>query len=88
MATIKNETKLPLKVPLPGGKALRLQPGKTGEVGPKALEHPPLAKLVESGDLAVLSEGRSRGAARASNRGVSDATGHDPDRTIRKTGDG
>lgn len=48
---ITNKTPKPLSVPLPGGKKLFLGPGKTGQVSPKALDHPPLAKLLEDGDL-------------------------------------
>ena len=48
---ITNKTKKPLSVPLPGGKKLFLQPGKTGQVTAKALKHPPLVELLESGDL-------------------------------------
>ena len=38
---ITNKSKKPLSVPLPGGKKLFLQPGKTGQVTAKALQHPP-----------------------------------------------
>ena len=48
---ITNKSKKPLSVPLPGGKKLFLQPGKTGQVTAKALQHPPLVKLIEAGDL-------------------------------------
>jgi hypothetical protein len=48
---LTNKTKRPLSVPLPGGKRLFLQAGKTGQINPKALKHPPLAKLIEAGDL-------------------------------------
>jgi len=48
---IINKTKKPLKIPLPGGKKLFLGPGKTGQVNAKALKHPPLVKLIESGDV-------------------------------------
>ena len=50
---IINKTRRPLSVPLPGGKKLFLGPGKTGQVTPKALEHPPVVKLVEAGDVEV-----------------------------------
>ena len=50
---VTNKTKMPLSLPLPGGKKLFLGPGKTGQVSPKALKHPPLAKLIESGDVAT-----------------------------------
>ena len=58
---VTNKSKKPLIVPLPGGKRLFLAPGKTGQVTPKALDHPPVAKLIESGDLksAVGSQGPS-----------------------------
>lgn len=87
MATIRNNTKKPLKVPLPGGKFLRLSPGKTGEASSKAVEHPPLVAMVERGEITVLESGTTRGLG-GGNTGLSGATGHDPDRTIRHTGDG
>ena len=43
---IRNKTRLPLRVPLPGGKKLHLGPGQAGQVTPKALEHPPLKALL------------------------------------------
>lgn len=48
---IINKSRKPLSLPLPGGKRLFLAPGKTGQVSPKALEHPLLVKLLESGDI-------------------------------------
>ena len=48
---LTNKSRKPLIVPLPGGKRLFLQPGKSGQVTPKALEHPPVAELLESGAL-------------------------------------
>jgi hypothetical protein len=48
---ITNKTRKPLSLPLPGGKRLFLAPGKTGQVSPKALEHPLIAKLIEAGDI-------------------------------------
>jgi hypothetical protein len=50
---VTNKTKKPLSLPLPGGKKLFLGPGKTGQVSPKALKHPPLAALIEAGDVAT-----------------------------------
>jgi hypothetical protein len=58
---ITNKTLKPLSLPLPGGKKLFLGPGKTGQISPKALEHPALAKLLEAGDLEASTGGpRSR----------------------------
>jgi hypothetical protein len=87
VATIRNNTKKPLKVPLPGGKFLRLSPGKTGEAASKAVDHPPLRALVEKGEITILEGGTTRGLGSESS-GLSRTTGHDPDRTIRRTGDG
>jgi len=57
---ITNKTKKPLSVPLPGGKKLFLQPGKTGQVTAKALEHPPVVKLIEAGELETAESARER----------------------------
>ena len=47
LPTIKNTTKKPLNIPLPGGKRLFLGPGKEGKIRARAAEHPPVAALVE-----------------------------------------
>jgi hypothetical protein len=54
MKGIRNATRGPLAVPLPGGKKLHLGPGKTGEISPRAAEHPPLVALVEAGSLEIV----------------------------------
>ena len=53
MKTVTNKTYKPLRVPLPQGKTLHLGPLKTGQVSVHDIDHPPLQKLVESGDLEV-----------------------------------
>lgn len=58
---IKNKTKRPLKVPLPGGKLLRLSPGGVGQIAPKAAEHAAVKKLLEAGDVEIVGEGSTRG---------------------------
>ncbi len=77
---VTNKSKKPLIVPLPGGKRLFLAPGKTGQVTPKALDHPPVVKLIESGDLksVVGSQGpsnRGQGKVSGSSGGSSSAKG-------------
>jgi hypothetical protein len=57
---ITNKTNKPLSVPLPGGKKLFLQPGKTGQITAKALEYPPVVKLLEAGDLKTADGGSVR----------------------------
>ena len=54
MQTIRNKSRGPVRVGLPGGKVLFLGPGKTGEIGDNALEHPGVQKLVEAGEIEVL----------------------------------
>lgn len=69
MPSIRNTTKLPIAVPLPGGKKLRLGPLQAGQVTPKALDHPPLKKLLEAGRIELTDDGRPSGeAASSSNR--------------------
>ena len=55
---IHNKTQKPVAVPLPGGKKLRLGPGKTGQITPKAAEHPPVKKLIEDGVLEITGVGK------------------------------
>jgi hypothetical protein len=50
MKTLINKTRAPLKVVLPAGKALRLGPGKSGQIRDED-ETEAIRKLVESGDL-------------------------------------
>jgi len=57
---ITNKTTKPLSLPLPGGKKLFLGPGKTGQVTAKALDHPPIVKLLEAGDIATADGGGRR----------------------------
>ena len=64
---LTNKSRKPLIVPLPGGKRLFLQPGKSGQVTPKALEHPPVAELLESGSL-ESAEGSHGSGARAAGK--------------------
>jgi len=85
---ITNKTKRPLRIPLPGGKQLHLGPGRTGQVTPKATEHPPLKKLIDAGDVEIVGEGRSQSGGAGGGSGVSssqrDVTGGGG---VRHTGD-
>ncbi len=88
MPTIKNTTKKPLSVPLPGGKRLFLGPGKEGQVRPKADEHPAVAALIEAGELEIVP-----GAGKADGKGggggrIGGGQGRNPTKTVFKSGDG
>lgn len=80
MKTVTNKTKKPLKIRLPGGKTLFLGATRRAQIRDDALEHPPVKKLLEAGEIEVtddagvkhssglgagLSEGQTHGAARA-----------------------
>lgn len=65
---IKNTSKRPITVTLPGGKKLRLGPGKTGQISPKAANHPAIKKLVEAGTVEIFHGGGS-GLGRSSGGG-------------------
>lgn len=76
MPTISNKTRKPLRVPLPGGKILRLGPLKEGQVAANAVEFPGLKALVEAGEIEIVEGGSRRtgggsggGARRSSNPG-------------------
>ncbi len=89
MKTIKNTTKKPLSVPLPRGKRLFLGPGKSGQIAPKAADHPPLVALLESGDLELVSEGGSfAGRGKGSGSSSGSPQSHTPGKTVFRSGDG
>jgi len=88
MASISNKTQKPLRVPLPQGKTLHLGAGKTGQVNAKALQHPPLLKLVEAGDIEIDDGGKSSHAGgKAGRGGLSASEGHEAGGGIRRSGD-
>ncbi len=58
---ITNKTKKPLSIKLPGGKTLRLGPGKTGQITSKAAEHPPVKRLLDEGVIEILGDGGTHG---------------------------
>jgi len=85
---ITNKTKGPLRVPLPGGKRLFLSPGRSGQIAPKAAEHPPLKALIEAGELEIVGPtGGKRGGSGGGGGGVSSSQTSSGGGTIRHTGD-
>ena len=84
---LRNKTRRPIRVPLPGGKRLHIGPGGTGQISPKATTHPPLKKLLDAGDLEIEDLGRSKGTG-----GSGGSTGTRPSKGggsggVRHTGD-
>ncbi len=88
MKTIRNLTRKPLRIPLPGGKFLHLGPSREGQVAPKALERPALQKLVEAGQVEVVGEGALPGGAAGNAPGPHRSThGHPHPGVVRSKGD-
>jgi len=84
---ITNKTGKPLSLPLPRGKKLFLGPGKTGQIVPKALEHPPLAKLVEAGDVEVAEWGAKPKQRAGGQAGPVSGSRHQGSGAMRQSGD-
>lgn len=86
---ITNKTAKPLSVPLPGGKKLFLGPKKTGQVTAKALEHPPLKKLIEAGDVETSEGGpQVKGGSGAKGGGLKGGgSTHGGSGAMRQSGD-
>lgn len=59
MRSVTNKTNKPIAVPLPRGKLLRLGPRKTGQISSDDLDHPPLKKMAEAGEIEIHEEGHS-----------------------------
>ncbi|HRV80312.1 MAG: hypothetical protein H6830_08005 [Planctomycetes bacterium] len=84
---ITNKTRKPLSLSLPEGKRLFLGPGKTGQITPKALEHPPIQALIEAGELELASTHKSGVKGKGTIKPLHDR-GPDGSGGIRKFGDG
>jgi len=84
---ITNKSRLPLSIPLPGGKRLFLGPGKTGQVSNKALEHPPLIKLLQAGDIETAVGGPKRKDGGTGNAWSSTGARHSGSSAKRQSGD-
>lgn len=88
LPTIKNTTKKPLSVPLPGGKRLFLGPGKEGRIRARAGEHPAVAALVEAGELEIVPDAGKSGGKGGGGGGMGGGQGRNPTHTVFKSGDG
>lgn len=69
MKTITNKTRKPIKVRLPGGKTLFLGATRQAKLRDDALEHPPVKKLIEAGDIEVTDAGKGKGTHGAGGSG-------------------
>jgi len=86
---ILNKTPRPLKISLPGGKMLRLGPKMTGQISPKAAEHPPVKKMLEEGILEIQGDGGTKGigGSTTDSTGSSSQGGPSGGGAMRRSGD-
>jgi len=54
LKSIQNKTHRPLRIHLPQGKTMHLGPNQTGQISPHAVDHPPIVKLVEAGEIEIF----------------------------------
>ena len=89
MPTISNKTRKPLSIPLPGGKKLHLGPGKEAQIIPKAVDFPPVQKLVESGDVEITGQDKKtpHGSGGGGDKGPSQSSRPNASGSVRHTGD-
>jgi hypothetical protein len=88
MQSIKNTTHMPLRVSLPQGKVMHLGPQKTGQISPKAAEHPAVKALVEAGKIEIVDLGKSEAPSAAATGGNTAASqGHHGGTDRRSSGD-
>lgn len=72
MKTITNKTTKPIKLRLPGDKTLFLGATRQAKVRDDALEHPPVKKLIEAGDIEVADAGgKKQGGGAGGGGGIS-----------------
>lgn len=88
MTTVSNKTKRPLSVPLPRGRTLHLGPGKTGQISSNEIEHLPLKKLVDAGELEIVGEDpRPTDGVRGGKKSGAPLHGHTSGSGGRRSGD-
>jgi hypothetical protein len=87
MRVIRNKTVRPMRVPLPKGKVLHLGPRKEGQISAHDLDHPPLQKLVESGEIEILDDRAASSGTPGEGGGHVDVQGHHPNNRVKKRGD-
>ena len=89
MKTVRNKTNKPLRIRLPGGKTLFLGATKRAQLREEALEHPPVKKLLDAGDIEVSDGlGPKHGAGGGDGlAGKGGSQAHAGGRAKAKTGD-
>jgi hypothetical protein len=87
MKVIRNLTRRPLRVPLPGGKLLHLGPGKEGRVGDDAVVGA-LKRMIDEGEIVLVdAHGSDRASGTEGGTVHASTTGHHPPTVVRPKGD-
>ena len=87
-----NKTQRPVRIALPRGKTLHLGPGGRGRIHDDALERPALKKMIEAGQVEVISDDGREGAPAAaveksSGPGKASTRGHSSAKSTSGKGD-
>ena len=76
MKTIRNKSRRPIRVPLPGNKVLYLGPAKSGQIADQHADTPGIRRLLKQGEIEIVGEaahaeggGGSEASARAATHG-------------------
>lgn len=69
LKSIVNKTHGALRVPLPQGKVLHLGPLKTGHISVHDVDHPPLKKLLEGGQIELVDDPDNEAIPESGRRG-------------------
>lgn len=56
MKMIRNRTRKPVRIPLPGGRMLHLGPAREGQISDHALTRPALRTLLDDGTIEIVGE--------------------------------
>jgi len=87
MPSVRNTTRAPLTVALPGGKKLRLGPLHTGQVTAKALQSAAVQALLEAGTLELSIDGGSKGRLSGGSNLGRTGRSHEGGRGMNQSGD-
>jgi hypothetical protein len=88
MKTLVNKSRKPIRIPLPGGRALFLGPGKSGQIADRHAALPAVARLIDDGTVVVAGESAHADAAASGGGQVHEGThGHAPIKIVRPRGD-
>jgi hypothetical protein len=82
MKTIRNKTRKPLRVPIPGGKFLHLGPAKVGQVGDGAVKGAGFKRLIDAGEIEIEDDGAHGLAGGDRAEGGSESTHGHPQPTL------